>query len=691
VITLEVPGRRSGIIRRTVMVRAVCDDGHYVVSLAGESDWVRNVRAAGGQVVIGGRRRRRGARLAEVPTWQRAPVIRAYLLRWGRRPGSRAVAREACCYFGVSPDVSLEEIQGVAEHYPVFRIEYAGDAGTRPEEIAPGVYRVEAGRGLTGTNVYLVRSGPGWVLIDTAWPGRGRLIKAAAESVFGPGARPEAIVLTHIHPDHSGSALELARMWDLPVYVHPDEMVLAPGRYLPEYANPLDRWLIGPLLRLMPRRAVEASRSRNSLEGIARAFDPAAGVPGLPDWQAVPTPGHTPGHVAFLRARDRALITGDAVLTVNVNSVRDLLAGKHKVAGPPYISTWNWPAAKKSVAALARLNPEVLACGHGRPLTGPGTAASLAAFSGRLSQQRSPCRSRRGSAAKTAGTGRPSTPGSLAPWPARVSCTATEEERTMPLPGDSLVPAPVVQTTHAVTINAPPRQVWSWLVQTGQGRAGFYSDSKFWDRCVDWYYRRLSHEQPGKAAVGYHVAADDRIVPAWQNPRAEDIIADGPPGTAYYVVRQAEPGKSFVLFTDTHLRYLLPAWLRGNPWLGIHGEISDSFLLTEPQPGTTRLIRRMRLTCGPWPFRAYAVPVVLIWGEAITAQNLLRGIKRRAETARQQDLPLTSSAGRLRHEAMATPSRDEQITCSRPAGSYGSYCHDGIPAVSVTSRVVSEV
>jgi hypothetical protein len=220
---------------------------------------------------------------------------------------------------------------------------------------------------------------------------------------------------------------------------------------------------------------------------------------------------------------------------------------------------------------------------------------------------------------------------------ARGSRGATSEEQRMPLPGDDIVPAPLVQATHAVTINAPPQQVWSWLVQIGQGQAGFYSDSKFWNRCVNWYYRRLSREQPGKAAVGYHIAADDRIVTAWQDPRVGDIIADGPPGTAYYVVRQADPGRSFVLFTDTHLRYLLPAGLRGNPRLGVSGEISASYLLTEPRPGTTRLIRRMRLRCGPWPFRAYAVPVVLIWGEAITAQNLLRGIKRRAETARQQD------------------------------------------------------
>jgi hypothetical protein len=165
------------------------------------------------------------------------------------------------------------------------------------------------------------------------------------------------------------------------------------------------------------------------------------------------------------------------------------------------------------------------------------------------------------------------------------------------------VSSPMVQATHAVTINAPPQQVWPWLVQTGQGRAGFYSDSPFWDRSVDWYYRRLSRGQPGKESVGYHVGTDERIVAAWQNPRVGDIIADGPPGTAYYVVRQAEPGKSWVLFTDTHLRYLLPARLRDNLRLGIFGELSDSTVLTEPEPGTTRVIRRMRLSCGPWPFR----------------------------------------------------------------------------------------
>jgi hypothetical protein len=344
----------------------------------------------------------------------------------------------------------------------------------------------------------------------------------------------------------------------------------------------------------------------------------------------VPTPGHTPGHVAFFRSEDRVLITGDAVLTVDLNSLPGLLAGRHRAAGPPYISTWNWPAAKRSVAVLARLQPEVLACGHGQPITGRGAAAGLASLSARLSQP-PPRRSRIG---KAHAAGRAREPAGPPRRPGRVSWKATGEEQAMPLPGDDLVPSPVAQTTHAITINAAPQQVWPWLVQVGQGRAGFYSDSKLWDRCVDWYYRLLSRHQPGKRAVGYHVGADDRIVAAWQHPHVGDIIADGPPGTACYVVRRAEPGETFVLFTDTHLRYLLPARLRNNPRLGIFGQISDSYLLTEPEPGATRLIRRMRLNCGPWPFRACAVPIVLVWGEAITARNFLRGVKRRAENTR---------------------------------------------------------
>lgn len=125
VALLEVPGRRSGIIRRTTVVRAAHDGSHHLVGLGGESDWVRNVRAAGGRVTIG-RRVRRAAVLVEIPLEERPAVIRAYVLRAGRRPGARSVAREARRYFGVGPELRDDELVRAAVRYPVFRVAYRG-------------------------------------------------------------------------------------------------------------------------------------------------------------------------------------------------------------------------------------------------------------------------------------------------------------------------------------------------------------------------------------------------------------------------------------------------------------------------------------------------------------------------------------------------------------------------------------
>ena len=58
---------------------------------------------------------------------------------------------------------------------------------------------------------------------------------------------------------------------------------------------------------------------------------------------------------------------------------------KQSIARPPSVATWNWQAAKASVAALARVEPRVLASGHGIPMTGAGTARDLHAFADRFS------------------------------------------------------------------------------------------------------------------------------------------------------------------------------------------------------------------------------------------------------------------------------------------------------------------
>jgi len=95
-----------------------------------------------------------------------------------------------------------------------------------------------------------------------------------------------------------------------------------------------------------------------------------------------------------------------------------------------------------------------VACGHGRPKSGPKTAQHLRSFSDHFSHQPAPSRSWKG---KTADEERALEFGGLARQPWRVSWTATDQEQTMPLPGDDLVPSPMVQTTHA-TAGTPSRQ-----------------------------------------------------------------------------------------------------------------------------------------------------------------------------------------------------------------------------------------
>jgi len=244
---------------------------------------------------------------------------------------------------------------------------------SRPKEIAAGVYWLPVGF----SNVYFVRSGASWVLVDAAWASSVERIMRAAGSLFGENTRPAAILLTHIHPDHSGAVRTLARAWNVPVYAHPAELPLASGRLLPEYANPLDQRVIEPMLRLLSPPRIEAIVARSSIADVTHAFDPEAAPPGLPDWESMHTPGHTPGHVAFFRRSDGVLLTGDACLTINVRSPSDVLFNKQTVSAPPRSSTWDWQAATSSVATLARLEPRVLASGHGAPMCGPAVARAL--------------------------------------------------------------------------------------------------------------------------------------------------------------------------------------------------------------------------------------------------------------------------------------------------------------------------
>ena len=111
-VELRVHGRKSGKLRSNVVTYVEHEGARYLVAPRGTTEWVRNVRAAGGEASLKHRRSKR-VRLVEVPDGQRAPIIRSYLKKM---PGM--VRRE----FGVEAEAPDADIARIAPRHPVFRI-----------------------------------------------------------------------------------------------------------------------------------------------------------------------------------------------------------------------------------------------------------------------------------------------------------------------------------------------------------------------------------------------------------------------------------------------------------------------------------------------------------------------------------------------------------------------------------------
>ncbi|MGW5718535.1 nitroreductase/quinone reductase family protein [Amycolatopsis sp. NPDC003865] len=112
VVTLEVPGRATGRLVRVPLVVADHDGERYLVAMLGErTQWVRNVRAAGGHVLLR-HGRDETVRLQEIAPEERPPVLRRYL----------AVAPGARAHIAVDRRAPLEDFARIAADVPVFRI-----------------------------------------------------------------------------------------------------------------------------------------------------------------------------------------------------------------------------------------------------------------------------------------------------------------------------------------------------------------------------------------------------------------------------------------------------------------------------------------------------------------------------------------------------------------------------------------
>jgi hypothetical protein len=186
---------------------------------------------------------------------------------------------------------------------------------------------------------------------------------------------------------------------------------------------------------------------------------------------------------------------------------------------------------------------------------------------------------------------------------------ATDQEATERLPGDEVVAQPRYQTTHAVTIQAPPRAVWPWLVQLGQGRGGLYS--------YDWLENLFG--------LGFRSA--DRILPDLQTLQVGDQVWLAPRDSAmplWYQVLDLQPPQTLVLGPHGDHQEALA---QGLPWP------TWTFVLRDLGNGSSRLIVRMRSDFTPTPLGLLANKYALEPVHFAMERKMLLGIKHRAEQA----------------------------------------------------------
>jgi glyoxylase-like metal-dependent hydrolase (beta-lactamase superfamily II) len=201
-------------------------------------------------------------------------------------------------------------------------------------------------------NAFLVREDDGFTLVDTTVGGGADDLIGAAKAAGAPIRR---IVLTHGHGDHAGSldALKERLGGEVEVYLGDLDARIHAGEKVVEGKLP-GSWPKN--IKTVPDVRLSGGERIGSLETI-------------------PTPGHTPGHMAFLDTRDGTLIAGDVFTSYGKVAVTTHFYLRFPLA---YVATWDRPRDIESARTLRALEPKILVVGHGPATSSPGEAMEQA-------------------------------------------------------------------------------------------------------------------------------------------------------------------------------------------------------------------------------------------------------------------------------------------------------------------------
>jgi glyoxylase-like metal-dependent hydrolase (beta-lactamase superfamily II) len=234
-------------------------------------------------------------------------------------------------------------------------------AQLQPGEVAPNIYRLASRR----VNFYLVRESSSLTLIDTGLPRHWPAVGAACQALGLDVSAIDAVLLTHVHADHAGTAERARTNSHAEIRLHRADAELTDGRTHRKNERGLLAYLwrpaaVGTLWEL----AVGGGLRMPAIVSYTTVEDgEVLDVPGRP--RAVHLPGHTKGSLGFVLADRDACFTGDALVTLN------LLTGRR---GPQLLAAGfseDSRAAMDSLSRIAEAHTNVLLPGHGEPWRGP--------------------------------------------------------------------------------------------------------------------------------------------------------------------------------------------------------------------------------------------------------------------------------------------------------------------------------
>jgi glyoxylase-like metal-dependent hydrolase (beta-lactamase superfamily II) len=179
-------------------------------------------------------------------------------------------------------------------------------------EPAPGVFHVQG----PASNWIVVRDLRGFVLIDSGYPSDRPLVLASIRHLELKPADARAVLITHGHVDHTGSAAYFANTFGTPILCAPEELAHVQGRekHQVTFGQVVVRaWRPRVLRWLLHVSKAGALTAQPAIQ--ARAWDAEAlrSLPGRPE--AIRVPGHTPGNAAILLPEAGAVAVGDSFVT----------------------------------------------------------------------------------------------------------------------------------------------------------------------------------------------------------------------------------------------------------------------------------------------------------------------------------------------------------------------------------------